>query len=372
MGTALKHRWSVGHNYLAGITFGDWCRLLRENRWDIDAPYWHRAAFVTFLSLANSWHRRRENRQFAESVRDTPLAGPPLFIVGHWRSGTTHLHNLLAQDERFAFPNTYQVVNPHTFLTTEALNTRLFSWLVPAKRPMDNMALSFQAPQEDEFAPALASLRSPYLGITFPRRLAFYEQFLTFREATEEDRAAWLDAFEWFLRKLTVKYAKPLVLKSPPHTARVALLAERFPGARFVHIHRDPVTVFQSFRHYHDTAAWHTYLQRPDLDALDETLVRRYVAMFEAFFEDVPKLPAGHFHEVAFSGLERDPLGTVAGIYRALDLPEFPSVEPRLAAYLEALSGYEKNRFPPLEENVKARLRVAWGPIYERWGYRID
>ena len=37
MSAELKHRWSLGHNYLAGISAGDWWRLLRENRFRIDS-----------------------------------------------------------------------------------------------------------------------------------------------------------------------------------------------------------------------------------------------------------------------------------------------------------------------------------------------
>ena len=117
----------------------------------------------------NSLFRRKEERVFGERIAATTIQ-PPLFILGHWRSGTTHLHNLLARDTRqFAFANTYQVVNPHTFLCTEEANTRRFAWMVPKTRPMDEMELNFQLPQEDEFAPCLMSLRSLYLGISFPR-----------------------------------------------------------------------------------------------------------------------------------------------------------------------------------------------------------
>ncbi len=73
------------------------------------------------------------------------------------------------------------MVNPHTFLTTEAFNTRRFRALLPDTRPMDNVALSFDAPQEDEFAPTLACFRSLYPGISFPRNVAHYERYLTFR-----------------------------------------------------------------------------------------------------------------------------------------------------------------------------------------------
>src|SRR6185369_2692637 len=64
----LKHRWNVGHNYLAGITASDWIRLLRANRFAVDPVYWHRAAFITLSSLMNSISRRKEERRFNAAV----------------------------------------------------------------------------------------------------------------------------------------------------------------------------------------------------------------------------------------------------------------------------------------------------------------
>ncbi len=372
MKTTLKHRWSVSHNYLAGITAGDWWKLLRENRFRISPAYAHRAAFVTVLSLFNSWHRRTEKRCFNARIEATEITRPPLFILGHWRSGTTHLHNLLAQDDvLFAYANTYQVINPHNFLTTEESNTRRFAWMVPSKRPMDNMALSFQSPQEDEFATLLTCLLSPYLGISFPEREEFYSRYLTFAKASPDEIARWKSAFTWFLKKLTFKYDRTLLLKSPPHTARIRLLLELFPDARIVHIHRHPEEVFRSFHHYYDTAMWHTYLQRPDRGVIAAEIIGRYRTLYGAFFADRELIPTGNFHEVSFDQVESDPLGSVAEIYQKLSLPGIDKARPKIASYVSTLEGYQKNRHTPLDEATRTRLRAAWSHIYTRWGYEI-
>lgn len=217
MRTKLKHRWSVGHNYLTGITFGAWMRLLAQNGFRVSPAYLHRAAFITAASLPNSAFAAIEKRRFGRAIEAVQITRPPLFILGHWRSGTTHLHDLLACDRaQFQFANTYRVVNPLTFLTTENLATRMFSWLVPPKRPMDNMALSFASPQEDEFAPLLMSLCSLYLGISFPARQNHYERQLSFRGADPAEVAAWKDAFLTFCKKLSLNDSRTLLLKSPP------------------------------------------------------------------------------------------------------------------------------------------------------------
>lgn len=371
MTARLKHRWSVGHNYLAGICAEDWWPLLRANRFAVDAAYAHRAALVSALSVVNSWHRRREEARFARRVERVRITQPPLFVLGHWRSGTTHLHNLLALDtDQFAYPNTYQVTNPHTFLTTEAVNTRRFAFLLPPKRPMDDMALSFQSPQEDEFALLLGCLLSPYLGVTFPRREAHYSRYLTLRDVPADEVARWKATFLWFARKLTLHYgARALVYKSPPHTARVRLLCELFPEARFVHIRRDPYTVYRSFQHYFDTASWYTYLQRPDLDGIDRRILERYLVLHDAYVADRPLIAPGRLHELTFEDLESDPLGQMRLLYERLALPGFERIEPRLRAYVSSLAGYAKNRFAPLTDVERAAVATAWQRSFATWGY---
>jgi hypothetical protein len=140
-----------GPGLLAGITLGRWLRVLRENHFSVDRPYWGRAAAITFASVPNTLLAAWEKWFYGRKIRNTRVA-PPLFILGIWRSGTTHLHNLLAQDDRFAYPTTYQVSYPHTFLTTERIYARFLGLFLPKKRPMDDVAFGFAEPQEDEFA----------------------------------------------------------------------------------------------------------------------------------------------------------------------------------------------------------------------------
>jgi hypothetical protein len=370
MRTRLQHRWSISHNYLAGVTAGDWWRLLQQNGFAVNPAYWHRAIFITATSLINSYNSRRERRRYDQAIQQVEITKPPLFILGHWRSGTTLLHYLLAQDcDQFTFANTFQVVNPKTFLTTEEVMARRFAKLVPPTRPMDNMAQSFASPQEDEFAPLLLSFCSPYIGISFPGRVDHYSRFLTFREASPQEVDRWKDAFLWFCKKLTLKSDKSLLLKSPAHTARIRLILELFPDARFLHVHRNPYRVFQSQRHFFDTAAWYTYLQKPDLSSIDEGILERYRTMYDAYFDDLPQIPRGRFCEVRFDDLERDPVAVIRGIYESLSLPGFASLEPKLRAYVASLSGYRKNELEPLDQRTRQLVADRWTRNFHAWGY---
>ena len=369
----LKHRWSLGHNYMTGVTFGIWLRLLRQNGFRLSPAYWHRVVVITLASLANSAIALWEHLRHGRATEAVQITEAPLFILGHWRSGTTLLHDLLAQDSaQFNFANTYQVVNPLTYLTTEGTITRLLPGLVPAKRPMDNMALSFTSPQEDEFAPLLMTGLSVYLGVSFPQTGAVYENYLSFRGVPRREVEAWKAAFLRFCRKLSLTDRRALLLKSPPHTARIRTILEMFPDARFVHIHRDPYTVFQSQRHFFDTAGWFTYLQTPDLDAIDEGILQRHETMYDAFFEDLALIPPGQFIELRFADLEADPVTQIAEVYAKLGLTGFDAFRPRLERYVVSLTGYKKNRFPPLDATTRQQVATRWRRSFATWSYPTD
>jgi omega-hydroxy-beta-dihydromenaquinone-9 sulfotransferase len=371
MGLKLKHRWSIGHNYMTGITFGKWCRVLMDNQFSICPAYAHRAAVITLASLFNSAFAAFETARYGRKIAATKITKTPIFILGHWRSGTTLLHELLAQDDvQFQTPNTYQVVNPYTFLTTENFTTKAFPWLVPKTRPMDNMALAFSSPQEDEFAPLLMTLTSLYLGISFPKRAAHYDRYMTFRTVDRVEIEAWKTAFIYFCKKMTLQSPRALLLKSPPHTARIRTILEMFPDARFIHIHRNPYRVFQSQRHFFDTAGWYTYLQKPDIAGLDEAILTRHEVMYDAFFEDLPLIPEGRFHEIGFDALEADPVSEIAKAYHSLALDGFANLEPKLRSYVASLEGYRKNNFTELDEATKAMVAKRWQRSFDKGNYQ--
>src|SRR5262245_52485199 len=133
--TFLRH---CGPGLLGGITLGQWFTLLRTPELSLDASRLPRALAITLQSLKNAFWAAIELRKYGPLLKDVVIQ-PPLFILGHWRSGTTYLHQLLAQDRRFSFPNLYQTSFPHTFLSTEKREARMVSFFLPRRRPMDNV-----------------------------------------------------------------------------------------------------------------------------------------------------------------------------------------------------------------------------------------
>jgi omega-hydroxy-beta-dihydromenaquinone-9 sulfotransferase len=356
----------LGPGLLAGITVGDWLRLLSDNGFGISPSRLLRALAISAQSVRNSY----ENWRYQTRLKNVEVHSP-IFVLGHWRSGTTHLHRLLTVDPRFAYPNSYQALYPHTFLPTEEVNSRLIERLLPKRRPMDDMEWNVRLPQEDEFALCVSTFKSPCMGWVFPHRREHYDRYLTFRGVPKREVRQWQQALMGFLQKLTVKYRRPIVLKSPPHTCRIKLLLQMFPQAKFVHVHRDPYVVFQSSRRTFQLNFELAGLQQPRLHDLDEWILRQYRAMYDVFFEERNLIPNGHFHEVRFTDLEKDPVGQMRRLYAALDLPDFEHCELAVQRYVDSIADHEKNHFPALSTGLRSRIAQDWRPCFERWGYAV-
>lgn len=353
---------------LLGITFSDWMGLLRDNHFAVDRRYWKRAALLSLLSLLNSQGRRRENRRYGAALSAAQVS-TPLFIIGHWRSGTTLLHELISLDGRFAYPTLFQVSNPHTFLIREQKAAQALAARPANERGADGMRVSFKSPGEEEHAISIACQLSPMIGWAFPRRDEYYDRYLTLRGVPAEEIARWQETFLTFLKKMSLRDARPLVLKSPPHTGRIRLLLEMFPDAKFVHIRRNPYVVFQSTLRLYEKAAVHSYFQDPDREQLIAGILRRYALMYEAYFEERSLIPEGQFCEVSFEELERDIPGQVRAVYEQLDLGGFEQLEPKLREYVTMHADYRRNEHAALPEEMSERIAREWKRSFEEWGY---
>ena len=353
---------------LQGMTLGNWWAFLRRHRFAVDLKHLPRALALTSISASNSVIARIERLRFGRRIEAAHVEAP-LFILGHYSSGTSHLHNLLALDPQRAAPTLFQVFSPHTFLSIEPWGAPVADRLIVKRRYQDEMALGAGMPSEDEFATCAMTGLSPYMGWCFPEEGAYYERFLTFRDATASEIGRWKHALTTFLKKLTLRYGRPLVLKSPPHTARIGLLLKLFPDARFVHIHRDPYAVFCSTRHMIRVGQPLHHLRDGPLQDGADRIISVYTEMCDAYFEQRTLIPEGRLHDVSYEDLERQPVGVIGSIYESLGLSGFDEVRPRLEGYLASIAGYRKNRHADLPEELRGRIANDWGRSFNEWRY---
>ncbi|MCA9103024.1 MAG: sulfotransferase [Planctomycetales bacterium] len=355
-----------------GGTCGVLWQLLARNRFQMGWRQWPIALADLIISPFNSGCALIERARYGRQIEKTTLAEPPLFILGHWRTGTTLLHEMLICDPRHAFPNTYQCFAPGQHLSTEWLAHRWLQFLVPSRRPMDNMATGWSRPQEDEFALCNLGEHSPYLTIAFPNRGYVDQEYLDLESLPAADRERWKQTLLRFLKSVALRAPeKRLVLKSPTHTCRIATLLEMFPDARFVHIVRDPYVVYAStMKLWPSLYRAHGY-QTFRGAGLEEHVLETFQHMYRKLEAGRRLVPKRRFCEIKYEDLVADPIGQVRSIYDQIDLGDFETARGPLEAYCATISDYQTNRHE-VDPDTRRRVRAAWGEVIDRYGYDDD
>ena len=181
----------------------------------------------------------------------------------------------------------------------------------------------------------------------------------------------WQRQYLHFLRKVQlVQPGMRLLLKNPANTARVSLLREMFPGAQFVHIHRNPYKVFTSSVHLYQKAQEAWGLHRTDRARIVQQVLDSYPKLMRAYFAQRVGLPDRDLAELSFQSLQEDPIGALAGVYGQLNLPGFDAARPHFEAYIESQRHYEKNRLP-LAADEKDAVARQWKDVFETLGYAV-
>jgi hypothetical protein len=308
----------------------------------------------------------------ARRIEDVSFDPPPVFIVGHWRSGTTLLHNLISRDPGFCFPTIVDVLRPYDFYPNpfDFISRGVLLRFLPPTRPMDLVRLDPESPQEEELALATMGAPSFFNCFYFPKHMTevFADEVL-FASGSDDSLRLWRKALTYYLAKLAVlNPCRQLLLKNPAHSARIPQLLALFPGAKFIHIHRDPSAVFQSTRKLYHSMLPLLALQDYRPADVDGHIVWAYREVMNRLLDSLAELPPGRAIAVRYDELVADPVSTVKRIYCDLNLGDFERVkyvmETYAAEHLQSMSPV-----PTLDHETASRLALNWGPIYTRLGY---
>ncbi|MEE8295331.1 MAG: sulfotransferase, partial [Sphingomonadales bacterium] len=264
---------------------------------------------------------------------------PPVFILGHWRSGTTHLYNILSKSPRFQYVNPYQAGLPGDFLLLTKLFGPLLKRSLPKGRFIDEVPVTPTSPQEDEFALANMMPYSFLHALYFPGD--FFNTFnkgLFFEDVGKKEVGDWQEKLKLFYLKLQIAGpGKTILIKNPVYTARVALLREMYPEAKFIHIRRNPYKIFFSMRNFYAQLLNELSLQPHDLPDLDDHILSVYVRMMEKLERETRGLPKNQFLEIDFETLQKNPLKTIELAYDLLNLGPFGADKKYYQAYLAGI-----------------------------------
>lgn len=350
-------------------------RLLESCRKEADLGLFGRFAirWDSLRFLANLLRLRAEESRSPE-ILDLPIERP-ILIAGLPRSGTTFLHSLLAEDPANLVPRVWQLIHPYPARAAGpdrraeqvSRQLRMFARLAPEFRRLH--PISANSPQEcsEITAHVFASLR---FDTTY--RIPSYRRWL--------DDTGHRDAYRFhkrFLQHLQHQAGRSgrWVLKCPDHIFALSAIAEVYPDARLVFVHRDPLAVLLS------VARLTGVLRRPFARRIDKIEIgradsERWLAaadlMIAAATGEPLAEPILHVH---YMDLARDPLGTVAAIYRHFGIELAPAAADAIRALVAAKpdGGYGARRYLFAEHGLDAaRERARFGRYTTHFGIRPE
>jgi hypothetical protein len=299
---------------------------------------------VAHLDLMRALKNRLDviawRKQYPE-IADKPIIAP-IFIVGQPRTGTTILHDLLAQDPELRAPLTWEVDAPCP--VPQAATYHDDPRIAQAQASID---MSEQiVPGFLAFHPMGALLAQECVRITGSEftsmiytvqyRLPSYYRWLLY----EADHTRAYRYHRIFLQHLQSGVPGQWVLKSPAHLWQLDKLLAEYPDALIVQTHRDPLNVISSI------AALTHHLRRMGSDETNivECAAQSYEEITVGLergmaLRDSGVVPAGRMIDVQFADFMNDPWTTIKDIYGKLGRELQPDAEQKMRDFLAAHPG---------------------------------
>lgn len=316
-----------------------------------------------------------QNVLFAKRIEKTEVTSNPIFILGHFRSGTTLIHKYLISDYRFGFLTYYDSLFPNTSLIFGKKVVKYIQFIANIfriKNPFfhDNIIKLTEPDEEDDYLMNKISPYSAYWGIIFP---CHWEQWLNSgSQLTEIDYInGWMKAYQKIIRVITYKcHGKQLILKSPPNTGRLRLLLTMYPDSKFIFIRRNPYEVYYSTLNMWKRAILKYYsVQKISEEKLDEIIFGHYRHLMECYDRDKCLIKHGNLTEVSYEELRANPFSTIERIYTKLQIPDFQLAIKSLSDRIDHEKKYTTfhHNFSP--EKLET-IRMQWATYIDRWGYQ--
>jgi hypothetical protein len=327
--------------------------------------------YATALSNIIAPFRLKENIKFNKSIKQTEIKHPPLFITGHWRSGTTYIHNMLSLDNTFGYCSTFTATVPGVFLGSEKIFKPVLAASITPKRPMDDVPMGTDLPQEEEYAIGAFIPYAYYNGWIFPKNMGFYNSFVTMEHVSKAVINEWKETYLYFLKKLTYyRDGKRLILKNPAHTARIKLLLEMFPDAQFINIYRNPYHLYYSMMRFLRIVVPIYCIQKSDMQTLEGHMLDLYAQMYKKYFEERTLIPKGNLVEIKYEDFIQNPLENVEKIYSTLGLKDFEASKKSFSDYATSQKFFKASNYN-VEPVVKDKINNKWKFVFDEFGYEM-
>jgi hypothetical protein len=305
----------------------------------------HGPGVVNFFGQLSQWLKNRlllaDLLARHPEIHDIELL-PPVVIAGLPRTGTTHLHNLLAAAPTFRTMPYWESFEPFPLPAEEGVEpdpraARMDVAVTVMNTLMPHFALMHEMTTEHvhEEIQLLANDVSTMFMETLAHVPRWTEYYLAHDQtSTYEYLATQLKALQ-FLRG-----GRRWLLKSPQHLEQLPVLDKVFPGIAVVCTHRDPVPVAISM------VAMITYSARMHRSQVpvEETAaawIDRLALMLNALVRDRDAIAPERSIDVTFDDFMADELGVAERVY---GLVGEPVTDDARAAIAEYLAGHQRGR----------------------------
>lgn len=355
---------------LAGSSLTNLFRLFAQNNFSIAPKYLPRMLYAILMSTIISPFRIKEYVKYNKKIEATSLTKDPIFIIGHWRSGTTYLHNILSLDPQFGFSTTFHATLPGVFLGSERTLKPILAASIPTKRPMDDVALGPDLPQEEEYAIANISPYGYYNGWCFPKKMSMYNSYVPIGQVSRAITKEWQETYQYFIKKLTLyRNGKQLILKNPAHTARLNVLYELYPQAKFIHIYRNPYDVFCSMKKFMTIVLPRYCVQSPPtIEEIEEYILDMYSTIYKIYFEQRKQFNLDQLVEIPYEYFITNPLPILETVYEKLSLDNYITVRSSFEQYIASQMNFKTSTYS-IDKDLKERIYMKWKFAFDTFGY---
>lgn len=338
---------------------------------NVDKAFKTRLSATKVAAFLSGPFREIERMKYKKRLQRVQLPESPLFILGHWRSGTTLLHNIISHDPQYGFVTTYQSVFPSVTLSGKWLFRNFMKLAMPDKRPADNVKLSASFPQEEEFALSNLHGMSFYNFWYFPLNTqTYFHDYLLLDGLNTEQIAQWKSTYQDLVKTAMLNTkSNNIVLKNPPSTGRIKTILEVFPNAKFIHIYRNPVIVFLSTMRFFKKTMPALQLQHISKEEFIENIFSVYLKLMDRYEQVKSLIPEGNLIEIKFETFEKNPLENLKQIYEGLNLNGFETAAPHFRNYLETQKKFKKNK-NKISQKLLNEILDKWGHYMHKYEYK--
>ena len=363
--------WMVVHEEpLAGYSLTNIVKVLLQNKFRIHVKYIPRFLYAIVLSTITAPLRLTQTLRFNKNIKDTKVAEDPIFIIGHYRTGTTYLMTLMAHDKSKGYVSNMEAYTPLFYLAFPKFTRWLIESSLPDVRPMDNVVMGADEPTEDEYTIGTYTPYGYYTGFIFPRNFDLYTKYLTF-EGMPKHRKKWKKAFIHMVKMLTFGHkGKQLFLKNPSLSYRIPDILEMYPNAKFIHTYRNPYKVYSSSVKFFDEVFAIYTLQTWDDEKMKQDILDNYKLLYEKFDEDLSLIPQENIVHSKYEDFISDPVNSLKDIYDKLRISGWEEHKESIIAYAESqLKDYKPN-VHVTDSDVIRRVNEHWDKMRSDYGYQ--